>query len=491
MIRRSTLVFLTCLTAIGAPAMRPKIAAASIAPGSGSSQTLMAQASGGSAAGSVSSALDVGARGEAVKVVQRRLQQSQYYKGPVDGIYGLATQRAVSTFQSDANLATSGRLDDETWQELQAVLSTQNDANTEPAANQKPATDAEPAIFAANAADATPLLEARPTASELPAIEQDGVAINVTTADAATVDDAETVDDTAAGDDAETIDSAEAVDDTVVVDDTADGISPAMGWGLGLAGLLAGLGVGFLVANRGKSKVGPAVGDPWGEADLNAGAPNRALSVRMETPVTGQPGPRLSGSSLALQTGAIAPTTSALQTSSQMGEVSSLTQGDVVGGLIGNLRNPDPVSRRKSIWELGQRGNSMAVQPLVDAMVDADSKEKSLLLAALSEIGARSLKPMNRALAIALKDDNPEVRKNAIRDLTRIYELVVQISQMLGHATEDEYAEVRQTATWALEQLNRIRRVSDTDPNMRAFTGGSGAKPIDLLSSEASIRRTQ
>ncbi len=473
MIRRSTLVFLTCLTAIGAPAMRPKIAAASIAPGSGSSQTLMAQASGGSAAGSVSSALDVGARGEAVKVVQRRLQQSQYYKGPVDGIYGLATQRAVSTFQSDANLATSGRLDDETWQELQAVLSTQNDANTEPAANQKPATDAEPATFAANAADATPLLEAMPTASELPAIEQDGVAINVTTADAATVDD------------------AEAVDDTVVVDDTADGISPALGWGLGLAGLLASFGVGFLVANRGKSKVGSAVGDPWGEADLDAGTLTQSPSGRMETPVTGQPGPRLSGSSLALQTGAIAPTTSALQTSSQMGEVSSLTQGDVVGGLIGNLRNPDPVSRRKSIWELGQRGNSMAVQPLVDAMVDADSKEKSLLLAALSEIGARSLKPMNRALAIALKDDNPEVRKNAIRDLTRIYELVVQISQMLGHATEDEDAEVRQTATWALEQLNRIRRVSDTDPNMRAFTGGSGAKPIDLLSSEASIRRTQ
>lgn len=487
MIRRSTLVFLTCLTAIGAPAVRPKVAAAIIAPGSGSAQILMAQASGGSAAGSVSSALDVGARGEAVKVVQRRLQQSQYYQGPVDGIYGLATQRAVSTFQADANLDTSGRLDDETWQELQAVLSTQENANAESATNSEPAT------FAVSAADtspqdASPQSEVAPASSEQPAIEQENVAINVTTADAATVDDAETVDDTAAGDDAETIDSAEA-DGT---DDTADGISPALGWGLGLAGLLASFGVGFLVANRGKTKVGPAVGDPWGEVDLDDGTLTQGPSGRMEMPATGQTGPGLSGSGLALQTGAIAPTTSALQTSGQMGEVSSLTQGDVVDGLIGNLRNPDPVSRRKSIWELGQRGNSMAVQPLVDAMVDADSKEKSLLLAALSEIGARSLKPMNRALAIALKDDNPEVRKNAIRDLTRIYELVVQISQMLGHATEDEDAEVRQTATWALEQLNRIRRVSDADPNMRAFTsGGGGAKPIDLLSSEASIRRTQ
>ncbi len=138
MIRRSTLVFLTCLTAIGAPAMRPKIAAATVAPRSGSSQILMAQASGGSAVGSVSSALDVGARGEAVKVVQRRLQQSQYYKGPVDGIYGLATQRAVSAFQADMKLETSGRLDDETWQALQVLLSTQANANAEPAANQSP-----------------------------------------------------------------------------------------------------------------------------------------------------------------------------------------------------------------------------------------------------------------------------------------------------------------------------------------------------------------
>ncbi|MEO1592030.1 MAG: HEAT repeat domain-containing protein, partial [Cyanobacteria bacterium J06632_22] len=67
-------------------------------------------------------------------------------------------------------------------------------------------------------------------------------------------------------------------------------------------------------------------------------------------------------------------------------------------------------------------------------------------------------------LAIALQDDNPEVRKNAIRDLTRIYDLVAQISQMLGHATEDEDPEVRQTANWALEQLGRIRKL----PEMRS-----------------------
>ena len=96
-------------------------------------------------------------------------------------------------------------------------------------------------------------------------------------------------------------------------------------------------------------------------------------------------------------------------------------------------------------------------------------------------------------MAIALQDDNPEVRKNAIRDLTRVYDLVVQISQMLGHATEDEDPEVRQTATWALAQLNRIRQSHDDDPNIRTFSGGGGGPsgPIDLLSSEASLRRSQ
>ncbi|MGB3570721.1 MAG: HEAT repeat domain-containing protein, partial [Phormidesmis sp.] len=158
----------------------------------------------------------------------------------------------------------------------------------------------------------------------------------------------------------------------------------------------------------------------------------------------------------------------------QLGGTSALGPTEVVDSLIKDLHNPDPGQRRKIIWELGQRGSSLAVQPLVDAMVSADSKEKSLVLAALSEIGQRSLKPMNRALALALQDENPEVRKNAIRDITRVYELVIQISQMLGHATEDEDAEVRQTATWALDQLNRLRRTQDIDTNMRSFTAGNG-----------------
>jgi vesicle coat complex subunit len=61
---------------------------------------------------------------------------------------------------------------------------------------------------------------------------------------------------------------------------------------------------------------------------------------------------------------------------------------------------------------------------------------------------------MNQALAISLQDKNPQVRKNAIRDLTRIYDLMSQISQMLRHAMDDSDADVQETAKWALSQLN-------------------------------------
>ena len=136
---------------------------------------------------------------------------------------------------------------------------------------------------------------------------------------------------------------------------------------------------------------------------------------------------------------------------------SSSAQVDIIQQLITNLENFDPKKRHQAIWELGQRGDSRAVQPLVNLLSDSDSKEQSLILATLSEIGTRTLKPMNNALAMSLQNDNAEVRKNAIRDLTRIYELVIQISNILQQAEYDPDPEVEKTAKWALEQLNRIR----------------------------------
>lgn len=142
-------------------------------------------------------------------------------------------------------------------------------------------------------------------------------------------------------------------------------------------------------------------------------------------------------------------------------ETTKLSRINVVEELILNLRNSDPGKRHKVIWEIGQWGDSRAVQPLVDLLVESDSKQRSLILSSLSEIGTRTLKPMTQALAISLQDENAEVRKNAIRDLTRVYDLVAQISGLLHKATNDPDQDVQETAHWALAQLNRIRSVPE------------------------------
>ena len=136
---------------------------------------------------------------------------------------------------------------------------------------------------------------------------------------------------------------------------------------------------------------------------------------------------------------------------------------DIIEILIEDLQHLNPHQRRKAIWELGQQGDSRAVEPLLDLLANSDSKQYSLVLASLSEIGIRTLKPMNNAWSISLQNENPEVRKNAIRDLTRIYELVNQISHLLHRATEDPDPEVQETARWAINQLNRIRPRSPRD----------------------------
>lgn len=148
-------------------------------------------------------------------------------------------------------------------------------------------------------------------------------------------------------------------------------------------------------------------------------------------------------------------------------KTSRLAKVNVFDELIQELHSSDLTKRRKAVWELGQKGDSRAIQPLVQQMVDADSQQRSLILAALAEIGTRTLKPMNRALAISLQDESPDVRKNAIRDLTRIYDIMAQMSQMLSMAIEDEDPEVQETARYAISQMNRIRVLPSEEPETR------------------------
>ncbi|WGV26296.1 peptidoglycan-binding protein [Halotia branconii] len=150
-------------------------------------------------------------------------------------------------------------------------------------------------------------------------------------------------------------------------------------------------------------------------------------------------------------------------------KTSRIPKVNVVEELIQDLRSNDPKKRRKAIWSLSQQGDSRAIQPLVNLMVDADSQERSLILAALAEINVRILKPLNRALAISMQDESPQVRQNAIRDLTRVYDMMSQMNQLLSHALEDPDAEVQSTAKYALNQMNKMRGLL-TQPSLPEAT---------------------
>ncbi|MGM3307929.1 peptidoglycan-binding protein [Anabaena sp. WFMT] len=134
--------------------------------------------------------------------------------------------------------------------------------------------------------------------------------------------------------------------------------------------------------------------------------------------------------------------------------------------LMKDLRVDDPNQRRKAIWNLGQQGDSRAIKPLVELMIDADSQQHGLILSALAEIGSRTLKPLNRALVISLQNESPQVRKNAIRDLLRIYDMMGQMSQVLCHALEDPDPEVQATARYAFTKINRVGNIPESQTFM-------------------------
>jgi hypothetical protein len=135
---------------------------------------------------------------------------------------------------------------------------------------------------------------------------------------------------------------------------------------------------------------------------------------------------------------------------------SKTTKIDLVLELIKDLQQGEREIRRKAIWELAQKSDSRGIIPLIEIMPQVDSLERNLILEAITQITSRTLQPMNRVLLESLEDDNPQVRKNAIRDLTRLYHLMSQVTKRLSQMTEDVDLEVQQTARWALQQLDRV-----------------------------------
>ncbi|MBT9317982.1 HEAT repeat domain-containing protein [Leptothoe spongobia] len=405
-----------------------------------------------------------------IKAIQQELKNRGYYNGPIDGIYGPVTAEAIRVLRgqegNQSTLPPSLLTPDPVPDKTSTIPEEVDKVTAEPIGDSG----------TANPQDKTQNDDIQVNAADVPTEE-----INI--GEEVSPETGTSIPKTASDPDASEANISEADSPR-----QSPGLGNLLWLGLALIAALGSFGIGFILSTRVKTNTGTEEESPWG--GVSNAAPQTEQQDFAHTSLNGRTTGNGTGidqpSDLVIhKTHPENESLSVLSTANNVSATTRLAKVNVMDELVANLQVADPAKRRKAIWELGQRGNSSAVQHLVNGMVDADSKEKSLILAALSEIGIRSLKPMNRALAIALQDDNPDVRKNAIRDLTRVYDLVTQISQMLGHATEDEDPEVRRTAEWALEQLNRIREAPKLKSSMNTTnTLEASRPPSELLTDE-------
>lgn len=372
--------------------------------------------------------LGPGANSSEVQILHQQLRQLGLYSGPVDTEYRAATQEAVKAFQASEGLTVTGWLDQQTWERM---ITPQLLGNTESAADPTEV----PPLIAADPTEVPPPADTPP--AETPAAESQP------------------------SPPAEPDDTAADTDSTPWPSRILRGKSR---WFLAvpLAGAaLLGLGWGGrrLLRPNPANRPSPGAND-LGANDLETydlGA-NHLEAVLAAAPNGGgaEAGPiglDAPGSSSPLAV----PNQAEGHLSAPQADMTRLPTVNIMDTLVGELASADATVRHRAIWELGQRGNSAAIQPLVNSLMEADSQEKGLIFTALAEIGRRSLQPMQRALALGLQDSSPEVRKNAIRDLSRLYDVLGQIRPLMIHATQDPDPEVQATAQWALGQLARSR----------------------------------
>lgn len=73
---------------------------------------------------SVSTLSKLGSRGNEVRRIQTKLKELGYYRGSVDGIYGVATQKAVRSFQKNCGITADGIAGPKTLKYLGLGIST-------------------------------------------------------------------------------------------------------------------------------------------------------------------------------------------------------------------------------------------------------------------------------------------------------------------------------------------------------------------------------
>lgn len=152
----------------------------------------------------------------------------------------------------------------------------------------------------------------------------------------------------------------------------------------------------------------------------------------------------------------------------------SVARIDVVAELIKDLQHSDRSLRRKAIWELAERGDPRSIQPLVNIVSDVNSLDKSLISNAITQIVHRSFQPINHRLFANLQHENPQIKKNAINDLSDLYLFIAPITKKLVQMQLDKDPEVSQTATQALRRLN-ISSHFDPGKNYRDRHSNSAA----------------
>ncbi|MCC5896351.1 MAG: HEAT repeat domain-containing protein [Phormidium sp. BM_Day4_Bin.17] len=367
--------------------------------------------------------------GEAVERLQRQLQAAGFYDGEITGVFDLDTDAAVSAFQEQEGLDIDGVMDAESWQRLQALQpSTEGPLNLVPP-------EEDPQQDQGNSAPGLGRLWWIGGGALL-VVLAGGLFVLLLKAFAEEVDDPDAPFDDILEQESDAEVAVPPVQETPESLETATEDRP--------------------LADSDEpdppGKDNSRQGSRWGK--FSKETPPQAFPNLPSEPPTGLKEPTVP------ETTAIAPQ------NNSSSALTRLPRMSIVEALILDLQHPDPERRHKAIWELGQRGDSRAISPLVELLTDASSQERSTILAVLSEISSRNLKPMKQALMVSLQDDSAEVRKNAIRDLTRIYDSIAQLSQVLRYGTDDADPEVRETAKWAMSQLQRIRTLplnSDTD----------------------------
>lgn len=123
-----------------------------------------------------------------------------------------------------------------------------------------------------------------------------------------------------------------------------------------------------------------------------------------------------------------------------------------------NLHQGDLQLRQKAVRQLAIAGDTRSIEPLIELMLRVDYLDRDLISKAIAQILHRSFKPMNDDLSEALQDENSEIRKSAIDDLTILYGFISPMTRQLVQMQQDPDPEVSQAAIQALQQLNLSSR---------------------------------